>query len=325
MPGRRFALYFAWSRPLEIGANLGTLENRFPSLFEFRRALWPAFEKLKESTRFDQGIAGFMDHVILADFDLFQEVIRESTGHTVRVIQRQGDKPPAQELDETLLREVDTLIVVSLDHRSTSQNASPGEVDMVRAFLGRDDKCVVVCPHHFIGEDESPAALEREFRHHGDRTIPAKQVFGGFARTLLAGLGFEVDNRFGLRPAATADGSPAPLAVFRDLDEGHGGLNILRGVSTFNLHPHLPHLHVGAASVEDIEVLARQAIEPRADTHPFVQAGNRWFNALLRLRASSLAGTVLVGDATLWSSAFGGRESLLALWKNLALMNSVRR
>jgi hypothetical protein len=42
--GRRFALYFSWSRSLETAAELGKLENRYPTLFEFRRAIWPLYE-----------------------------------------------------------------------------------------------------------------------------------------------------------------------------------------------------------------------------------------------------------------------------------------
>ncbi len=57
MAGRQFGLYFAWSRPAEIGAVLGKLDNRFPSLFEFRRILWPEFEKLADPARFWRRVA----------------------------------------------------------------------------------------------------------------------------------------------------------------------------------------------------------------------------------------------------------------------------
>ena len=36
MTGRRIALYFAWSRPDEVAAPLGVLEDRFPALHELR-------------------------------------------------------------------------------------------------------------------------------------------------------------------------------------------------------------------------------------------------------------------------------------------------
>src|SRR5262245_58159 len=98
MAGRRFALYFSWSRPQELGAPLATLENRYPTLFEFRRALWPLVEQLRDPARFDQGIAGFLDHVVLSDFEAFRKLVREETGHDVPVIQRESDKPSAGQL-----------------------------------------------------------------------------------------------------------------------------------------------------------------------------------------------------------------------------------
>src|SRR4051812_7847688 len=119
MATRRFGLYFAWSRPQEIGADLAVLDNRYPTLFEFRRILWPEFEDLRDSRRFSQGIDGFLDHVILSDFRHFQSVVREATGNEVALIQREGDTPPTGHLDENLLADIDTLIIVSLDHVRT--------------------------------------------------------------------------------------------------------------------------------------------------------------------------------------------------------------
>ena len=54
---------------------------------------------------------------------------------------------------------------------------------------------------------------EADFRHHGDKMIPPQQRFGGFGRSLLAGLGVPVENRFGLHPAAEPDGSPSPIEI----------------------------------------------------------------------------------------------------------------
>ncbi len=72
-----------------------------------------------------------------------------------------------------------------------------------------------------------------EFLHHGDRSIPPQQGFGGFARALLAGLGIPVENRYGLRPLLNPDGTPAPIEVEAGLDD----LRLLAGVSALNLHP----------------------------------------------------------------------------------------
>jgi hypothetical protein len=52
----------------------------------------------------------------------------------------------------------------------------------------------------------------------------------------------------------------------------------------------------------------------------FVQGGSRVFNALLQARPNVFPGTLLVCDATIWSSAFQGLESLEAFWRNLAAL-----
>jgi hypothetical protein len=309
-------LYFAWSRPAEIGAELGVLENRFPTLFEFRRALWPALEALKDPAKFPQSVEGFLDHIVLHDFEQFRQVVRETTGNDVPVMQRQGDKPPTGELGDRFLKDIDTLVVVSLDHQRTSQSASQGEIDVIRHFLSREERCVVVCPHHDIGVVEQLPAQEVEFRHHGDPMIPAQQRFSGFARSLLEGLGFAIENQFGLRPGALPDGSPAPFLAFRDLDK----LGLLQDVTTFNVHPHLPHLFVPPEISSKVDELVKQPINLTASPHPFTQEGNRYFNALLQCRGDQQAGSLFVCDATLWSSAFQGLQSLRAFWRNLSSM-----
>ncbi|MCI0458401.1 MAG: hypothetical protein L0Z62_15660 [Gemmataceae bacterium] len=316
MPGRRFALYFAWSRPQEVGALLGTLENRYPTLFEFRRALWPHYEHASDPTLYLQDISGFLDHVILFDFQRFTQVVAAVTGQRVQLVQRQVDPARHQPLDAALLRDVDTLIVISLDHVRTDQQASAEEVGTIQQFLQREGTCLVVCPHHDVGATGSDLERRRvEFEHHGDRLVPAQQRIGGFARSLLQKLGLPVENRFGLSPArSAADNGPALLEVNRDLDRHR----VLEGVRTFNLHPHLPHLHVPPALAGVVHVLARQPVNPAATGHPFVEEGNRYFNALLWVPpGEGRAGHVLICDATLWSAAFGGLESLENFWRNL--------
>jgi hypothetical protein len=323
MASRRFGLYFSWSRPQEVNTDLGLLDNRFPTLFEFRRILWPEFEGLSDRRRFSQAIDGFLDHVILSDFRHFQEVVRQETGSEVTLIQREGDKPPTNHLDDTLLQGIDTLIIVSLDHVRASgcQVAGPGEIELVRNFLSHENNVVVLCPHHDIGAGAVVSgqnmlqSQEVEFRHHGDPTIPPQQRLGGFCLSLAAGLGLPFKNLYGLNPAKAPDGSPAPLDVRADLDRYH----LLRGVKTFNLHPHLPHLSLPGMD-DTMDVLALQTINPAAPPHPFVQAGSRAFNALLQARPQLFAGTLLVCDATIWSSAFQGLESLETFWRNLTAL-----
>lgn len=316
MANRRFAVYFAWSRRHETDADLGVLENRYPTLFEFRRALWPLIEALRDPGRYAQGVAGFLDQVILADFERFRAVVAHETGIQPAVIQREGDERAVRALDANLLSQFDTVIVVSLDHFRSAQQVQPAELDALRAFLKRSGSCLVVCPHHDIGAGGGLPEQEIEHRHHGDALVPAVQQIGGFARSLLKELGFSVENRYGLSPAANADGAPAELRLYRDLDRW----GILAGVSSFNLHPHLPHLVVDDEDRSRVQVLAEQSINPDAPSHPFALAGHRHFNAFLQLTSDDIAGALYACDATLWSSAFGGMNSLERLWRNFARM-----
>lgn len=319
MTGRKFLLYFSWSRYLEGASPLEILENRYPALFEFRRVLYPHFEAFRDPEKFNQFMEGFLDHVVLSDFEAFRKVIEEATGHLPDVVQREHGAGENNYLNKDLLENAengspraDTLIIVSLDHFKSDQSAREDEIEAVKQFLRRENSCVFVCPHHFIGDDEKTQVVEHQ--HHGDVLVPAQQKIGGFGRGLLKELGIEVENYFGLNPAADADGSPAPLLIDSEADE----LGVLKGVNTFNLHPHLPHLEI-LNQTGDVRVLARQLINPKAPPHPFVKAGNTSFNVLLWAKPSGeRKGSVFICDATMWSSAFGGLQSLKTFWKNLA-------
>ena len=152
-----------------------------------------------------------------------------------------------------------------------------------------------------------------EFLHHGDRVIPPEQRFSGFARSILAGLDVPVENRFGLRPAILPDGGPAPIECEPDLDR----LGLLEGVTTFNSHPHVPHFERCGAATEKLDVLARHRVDPDAPPHPFTADGRATFDSLLQSRPGVFRGHLLVGDTTLFTSTWGGVESLTRLWANL--------
>jgi hypothetical protein len=126
-----------------------------------------------------------------------------------------------------------------------------------------------------------------------------------------------VHNEWGLRPRlvkGTRD--PVPLRKHEDLDK----LGLLRGVTNFSFHMHLPHYRVTASSPGAIHVLATQAIDPDRP-HPFSAAGNTDFNALLWMPpAGKRAGDILVMDSTHFTTLFGGTDSLKAFWSNLATM-----
>jgi hypothetical protein len=323
MTGRNVALYFAWSRPDEVAAPLGILENRFPALFELRRLFWPRYEQFADPVAFDQGVDGFLDHIQLTNFTLFAELAESWSGNRVRRAERRTETGLCA-LGSDFLDGVDTLIVISFDSSRTKQQASEAELAAIRSFLDHPDHMLFLCPHHDIGntdglpEGEWRARQELEFHHHGDPAIPARQCFGDFAISLLHGLGLPVRNRYGLRPAKLPDGSPAPLAIATEFDR----LALLAGVATFNLHFHLPHFERQGASLTKLDVVARQLIDPAAPPHPFTAAGRRDFDALLQSKADVFRGSLLICDTTTFSSTVGGLDSLQRFWLNVVMRPS---
>ncbi len=319
MPDRQVLVYFSWSRPAETRAPLPEIDDRFPAIFELRRLFYPRFESLSDAARIDQGIAGFLDHVQKPNFIAFAKQAEAETGRAVIQTERVGDAGATTLLDDLLLAAVDTVVVISFDSFRTGQSAGATEIGAVRKFLQNRDHLIFICPHHDIGAIADIAAEARtdrqlaEHLHHGDRAIPPRQGFGGFARTLLTGLGVPVDNRFGLRPAVEADGSPTPIAAERALDD----LHLLDGVATFNAHPHLPQFERIGDSQTRMEVLATQRVDLSAPPHHFTKSGRATFDALLQSRQDTFPGRLLVCDTTLFSSTAGGATSLSRFWSNI--------
>jgi hypothetical protein len=145
--------------------------------------------------------------------------------------------------------------------------------------------------------------------------IPAQQCFGDFGISLLSGLGLAVKNRFGLHPAKMPDGSPAPLEIAAEFDRA----GLMDGVTTFNLHPHLPHFEKLGDSVAQFDVLAGQPIDPGASPHPFTAEGRSDFDALLQTKPHVFPARLLICDTTTWSSTVGGLDSQERFWRNVVL------
>jgi hypothetical protein len=317
IPGkRRFSIYWTWSYPWEANRDVTELDNRFSTMTEVRRVGWPEYESLAYSEKmFLQGIAGTLElfHLSLLKF---QSLVGEVTEHPVAVYQRIDQAGQRLPLDERVLSDTDTLMVFGLDHMVTEQESSPEEIEAIREFLAREGTCLVLGPHHDVGVSSDLKVRDMEYAHHGDPLVPRQQRFGKYTRSLMRGLGTPVENRYGLRPAVVkATNQIAPLTTVRDLD-ARGWLD---GVTSFNFHPHLPHY---ALTTEDnnktIHVLAKQPID-LSHPHPFTQAGNREFNMFLWMPPSGdRAGDILFADSTIFTTLFGGDQSLENFWRNLA-------
>lgn len=313
---RRFSIYVSWSYPAEANKDLTQLDNRFSSMTEVRRVGWPAFEAPEYASplAFQQGIAGSLELFFRAWLS-FQQAVGEATGHTVPVYQRVDQAGYHLPLDERVLTDTDTLLVWGLDTLGTGQEPSEGEIQSVRQFLEREGTCLIVGPHHDVGAADDLKIRDMEYYHHGDALVPRQQRFGGYTRSLMKALGIPVENRYGLRPATMKGTNQiSPLTIISDLDR----LGFLAGVTSFSFHMHLPHYAVTAEDSKHIHVLATQPID-LARPHPFTESGNREFNSLVWLTPDGKrAGDVLVADSTIFSTLFGGTESLQRFWKNLA-------
>jgi hypothetical protein len=291
------------------------MDNRFSTMTEVRRVAWPNYETPEYSAQaFLQGIAGTLElfHLSLVRF---QQLVGETTGHSVAVYQRIDQAGQKLPLDERVLEDTDTLMIFGLDHMVTEQEALPEEIEAVREFLNREGTCLILGPHHDVGLSTDLVERAMEYAHHGDPLVPRQQRFGKYTRSLMKGLGVPVENRYGLRPAVVnGTNQIAPLTAFRDLDIKEW----LEGVSTFNFHPHLPHYALTTDDRKSIHVLAKQPID-MSRPHPFTEAGNREFNNFLWMPAAgSRGGDILLVDSTIFTTLFGGMESLHNFWRNLA-------
>lgn len=313
--GRRVSVYVTWSYPAEANRDPRELDDRYSTMTEVRRVTWPDYEapSWSDPGRFQQGISGSLELFFWA-WTSFQHLVTEVTGHAVPVFQRIDQAGFVCPLDERVFDDADTVLVFGLDHTVTGQVPAPEEIEAVRRFLGREGTTLVLGPHHDVGATDDPVLLDVEYHHHGDALVPRRQRFAGYVRGLMAGLGFPVENRYGLRPAfEPGEGRVAPLSIARDLDTR----GWLEGVTRFNFHQHLPHY----ACLDDsagIRVLARQPIDTQRP-HPFVEAGHSEFNTALWMPpAGDRAGDVLFVDSTVFSTLFGRDESLERFWRNLA-------
>jgi hypothetical protein len=310
---RRTSMYVAWSYPAEANRNIVELDNRFSTMNEVRRVGWPGFEnpEYADPGRFQQGIAGTLELFFQA-WEPFQSLVEEKTTESMPMYQRVDHMGKFLPIDERILADTDALLVFGLDHNVTNQAASQAEIEALREFLKREDTLLLIGPHHDVGVNEDAKERQMEYLHHGDALVPRQQRFGRYTLDLLKGLGIPVVNRYGLRPRTDAAGRIAPLSVDRDLDTA----GWLTGVTNFNFHMHLPHYAV-LDETSGVRALARQPID-LSKPHPFTAAGHEEFNAFVWVPpAGERAGHIVMADSTIFSTLFGGDESLTRFWTNL--------
>jgi hypothetical protein len=301
---RRVSIYWTWSYPWEAQRDPAAMENRFSTITEVRNVTWPAYETPEyTAANFLQGIAGTLE--------LFHRSTR------VAVFQRVDQAGYHLPIDDRILADTDTLMVFGLDHLTSEQTVTPEEVEAITRWLQREGTCLLLAPHHDVGFTDDMAQRQMEYEHHGDRLVPRQQRFTHYTRSLIKALGVPVHNTWGLRPAVV-EGSReiAPLTGFRDLDTP----GLLKDVTTFNFHPHLPHYELTEPESPALRVLGRQLVDPHRP-HPFTAAGNTEFNALIWMPpAAQRAGDLVLIDSTHFTTLFGGTDSLRNLWRNLATM-----
>src|SRR4051812_17273092 len=314
---RRVSIYWTWSYPWEANRNTSELDNRFSTMTEVRRVAWPAYEGTEwDAMNFLQGIEGTLELVHRSTLD-FQRAVGEVTDQPVAVFQRIDQAAYKLPIDERVLADTDTLLVFGLDHLVSEQEASSGEIDAIREWLKREGTCLLIGPHHDVGFTEDAKQRQLEYTHHGDALVPRQQRFSQYTRSLMKALEVPVINQFGLRPAVVKGTQQiAPLKINKDLDK----LGLLDGVSTFNFHPHLPHYALTTGDPQGVHVLTRQPIDMDRP-HPFTQAGNTEFNSFIWMPpGAQRAGNILLADSTIFTTLFGGVESLETFWKNIAKM-----
>jgi hypothetical protein len=314
---RRISIYWTWSYPWEANRDLAELDNRFSSMTEVRRVGWPNFEgSAWDKMNFLQGIAGTLELFHRSTID-FQELVGEVTGHPVAVFQRIDQAGFRLPIDERVLADTDTLMVFGLDHLVSEQDVEPEEVAAIREWLKREGTCLLLAPHHDVGFTGDMKQRQMEYAHHGDELVPRQQRFGQYTRSLMRALEIPVMNQFGLRPALEKGTKQvAPLSINRDLDR----LGLLNGVTTFNFHMHLPHYALTTDDTKCVHVLTRQPID-LTRPHPFTEAGNQEFNSCIWMPPSNgRGGHILLADSTIFTTLFGGTDSLEHFWGNFARM-----
>ena len=282
---------------------------------EVRRVAWPAYETNEYSAKmFLQGIAGTLElfHLSLVNF---QNAVEEATGNAVAVYQRVDQAGQRLPIDERILADTDTLMIFGLDHMVAEEEASPAEIAALEDFLE---------PRRDVSRSRAPSRRRRVVGSEGSRhgIPPSRRRAGAATATLreIRALADERARRAGRKPlrAATGDapGHDAPGTDRRS--ERFRRARLADGRLVVRV-PHAPAaLRADRREPKGIHVLARQPVD-LSKPHPFTEAGNREINMFLWIPpAGKRAGDILFADSTIFTTLFGGDESLTRFWQNLA-------
>ena len=315
-PGkRRFSIYWTWSYPWEANRDVTEMDNRFSTITEVRRVAWPQYETPEYSARlFLQGIAGTLElfHLSLLRF---QQLVGELTGHPVAVYQRVDQAGQKLPIDAGILDDTDTLMVFGLDHLVTEQEAAADEIEALRAWLTREGTCLLLGPHHDVGVSSDLGERAMEYAHHRDPLVPRQQRFGQYTRSVMkvSAYRFTTSTACGQpRLAEPGSFSRSSNAVTWTREAGSKACRRSTFIRICRITP------LRRTTRRRIHLLAQQPIDV-SKPHPFTEAGHREFNMFLWMPPKGdRAGDILLADSTIFTTLFGGDESLEQFWKNIA-------
>ena len=227
-------------------------------------------------------------------------------GHPVAVFQRIDQAGYKLPIDERILADTDTLMVFGLDHLLSEQEAAPEEIAAITEWLKREGTCLLLAPHHDVGFTDDYDQRQMEYQHHGDRLVPRQQRFSQYTRSLMKALDVPVHNIWGLRPAVVEGTKEiAPLTAIPR--PRHPAAARQRHHLQLPPAPAALRTHGGGKRGARPGAPAGDPARP----HPFTEAGNTEFNALIWMPPTGQrAGDIVLVDSTHFTTLFGGTDSL---------------
>ena len=155
-----------------------------------------------------------------------------------------------------------------------------------------------------------------EYKHHGDELVPRQQRFGQYTRSLMKGLEVPVLNQFGLRPAVVQGTDQiAPLTDQQGPRQA--------GSARRSDHVQLPSASAalraddGRCDSPFMSWPGSRSTCPGRIRSPPRGTGSSTRSSGCR-RTDERGGDILLADSTIFTTLFGGTESLEHFWRNMA-------